>query len=169
MTDLRGAGDRAVAAKACEARSTRSLSCFRKSYFKMRVFRSGQRGVTRRHERWIGMRWARRASEGWSFTGFKTYCVLQPPPYRNWTYQCWGAHAESFGRRVTHTGGNSMQTSCSSPSGPCIEMISTSQSNTVDPSRLSVAAFGRIAWMTSLQPIAAARRVSIHSEERALQ
>src|SRR5215831_17799978 len=32
----------------------------------MRVFRSGQRGVTRRHERWIGMRWARRASEGWS-------------------------------------------------------------------------------------------------------
>jgi uncharacterized protein YecT (DUF1311 family) len=27
---------------------------------------------------------------GGPFAGFKTSCVLQPPPYGNWTYECWG-------------------------------------------------------------------------------
>lgn len=34
----------------------------------------------------------RMASEDGSgtFAGYKAYCVLQPPPYGNWTYECWG-------------------------------------------------------------------------------
>lgn len=32
---------------------------------------------------------------GSAFSGFKTSCVLQPPPYGNWTYECWGqAHRQ---------------------------------------------------------------------------
>lgn len=25
-----------------------------------------------------------------TFAGYRTYCVLQPPPYGNWDYECWG-------------------------------------------------------------------------------
>ena len=34
----------------------------------------------------------RMASEDGSgtFAGYKAHCVLQPPPYGNWTYECWG-------------------------------------------------------------------------------
>jgi uncharacterized protein YecT (DUF1311 family) len=32
---------------------------------------------------------------GGMFAGFETYCGLQPPPYGNWTYECWGgAHRQ---------------------------------------------------------------------------
>jgi uncharacterized protein YecT (DUF1311 family) len=32
---------------------------------------------------------------GGTFAGYKTYCVLQPPPYGHWTYECWGdAHRQ---------------------------------------------------------------------------
>jgi len=36
---------------------------------------------------------------GGAFAGFKTYCVLQPPPYGNWSYECWGsAHRQNNDR-----------------------------------------------------------------------
>lgn len=36
---------------------------------------------------------------GGPFTGFQTYCVLQPPPYGSWDYECWGdAHRQQNGR-----------------------------------------------------------------------
>jgi len=32
---------------------------------------------------------------GGAFAGYKTYCVLQPPPYGSWDYECWGeAHRQ---------------------------------------------------------------------------
>jgi uncharacterized protein YecT (DUF1311 family) len=36
---------------------------------------------------------------GGTFAGFQTFCVLQPPPYGNWTYVCWGdAHRQQDDR-----------------------------------------------------------------------
>jgi uncharacterized protein YecT (DUF1311 family) len=36
---------------------------------------------------------------GGAFAGFKTDCVLQPPPYGNWSYECWGeAHRQNASR-----------------------------------------------------------------------
>ena len=36
---------------------------------------------------------------GSRFAGFKTDCVLQPPPYGSWNYECWGdAHRQQNGR-----------------------------------------------------------------------
>jgi hypothetical protein len=37
---------------------------------------------------------------GGAFAGFKTYCVLQPPPYGTWTYECWGEAYRQHGDRV---------------------------------------------------------------------
>jgi uncharacterized protein YecT (DUF1311 family) len=41
---------------------------------------------------------------GGAFSGFKTFCVLQPPPYGNWTYQCWGDAYRQHGGRVCSSG-----------------------------------------------------------------
>jgi uncharacterized protein YecT (DUF1311 family) len=36
---------------------------------------------------------------GGPFAGFRTFCVLQPPPYGGWNYACWGeAHRQHNGR-----------------------------------------------------------------------
>jgi uncharacterized protein YecT (DUF1311 family) len=36
---------------------------------------------------------------GGPFAGFKTACVLQPPPYGKWAYECWGsAHRQNNNR-----------------------------------------------------------------------
>jgi uncharacterized protein YecT (DUF1311 family) len=34
------------------------------------------------------------------FAGYKTYCVLQPPPYGNWTYECWGVTLRQHNDRI---------------------------------------------------------------------
>jgi uncharacterized protein YecT (DUF1311 family) len=42
---------------------------------------------------------ARSKDGGGPLVGFKTYCALQPPPYGNWSYECWGsAHRQNNGR-----------------------------------------------------------------------
>jgi uncharacterized protein YecT (DUF1311 family) len=37
---------------------------------------------------------------GGVFAGFETYCVLQPPPYGNWTYECWGGAYRQHNDRI---------------------------------------------------------------------
>jgi uncharacterized protein YecT (DUF1311 family) len=37
---------------------------------------------------------------GGRFAGYKTYCVLQPPPYGNWSYECWGEVHREHNDRV---------------------------------------------------------------------
>ena len=37
---------------------------------------------------------------GGSFAGYKSYCVLQPPPYGSWEYQCWGEVHRQHSNRI---------------------------------------------------------------------
>jgi uncharacterized protein YecT (DUF1311 family) len=35
-----------------------------------------------------------------TFAGYRTYCVLQPPPYGNWNYECWGDTLRQHNDRI---------------------------------------------------------------------
>ena len=35
-----------------------------------------------------------------TFAGYKTYCVLQPPPYGGWNYECWGETLRQHNDRI---------------------------------------------------------------------
>jgi uncharacterized protein YecT (DUF1311 family) len=37
---------------------------------------------------------------GGAFAGFRTFCVLQPPPYGNWSYECWGTVHRQHNDRI---------------------------------------------------------------------
>jgi uncharacterized protein YecT (DUF1311 family) len=37
---------------------------------------------------------------GSTFSGYKTYCVLQPPPYGSWDYECWGDTLRQHNDRI---------------------------------------------------------------------
>jgi uncharacterized protein YecT (DUF1311 family) len=37
---------------------------------------------------------------GGKFAGYRTYCVLQPPPYGNWGYECWGDTLRQHNDRI---------------------------------------------------------------------
>ncbi|MGO4716854.1 lysozyme inhibitor LprI family protein [Bradyrhizobium sp. 2TAF24] len=37
---------------------------------------------------------------GGTFAGFRTFCVLQPPPYGRWTYECWGDTIRQHNDRI---------------------------------------------------------------------
>lgn len=40
---------------------------------------------------------------GGTFDGFRTYCVLQPPPYGNWAYECWGEMHRQHNDKICST------------------------------------------------------------------
>lgn len=37
---------------------------------------------------------------GGAFAGYKAFCVLQPPPYANWDYECWGETRRQQNERI---------------------------------------------------------------------
>ena len=37
---------------------------------------------------------------GGPFAGYKTHCLLQPPPYANWDYECWGETLRQQNERI---------------------------------------------------------------------
>jgi uncharacterized protein YecT (DUF1311 family) len=35
-----------------------------------------------------------------TFAGYRTFCVLQPPPYGGWDYECWGVQTRQHNKRI---------------------------------------------------------------------
>jgi uncharacterized protein YecT (DUF1311 family) len=65
------------------------------TYGRMIVLQSGDPILTMEQQRKIRLR-----DSGGAFTGYKTHCVLQPPPYGNWSYECWGDTLRQHNDRI---------------------------------------------------------------------
>jgi uncharacterized protein YecT (DUF1311 family) len=66
---------------------------------RLNVLRTATPIRTMEHERKIAS-----SDSGGRFAGYRTYCVLQPPPYGSWSYQCWGEIHRQNNDRVCSVG-----------------------------------------------------------------
>jgi uncharacterized protein YecT (DUF1311 family) len=68
---------------------------FKVTYDRMMFLRSGNLIFSMEQQRK-----ARLQDSGGTFTGYKTHCVLQPPPYGDWSYECWGDTLRQHNDRI---------------------------------------------------------------------
>jgi uncharacterized protein YecT (DUF1311 family) len=68
---------------------------FTVTYDRMMFLRNGDPILTMEQQRKIRLQ-----DSGGAFTGYKAHCVLQPPPYGNWNYECWGETLRQHNDRI---------------------------------------------------------------------
>jgi uncharacterized protein YecT (DUF1311 family) len=68
---------------------------FTVTYGRMISLQSGGLILTMEQQRKIRLH-----DSGGAFTGYKTHCVLQPPPYGVWNYECWGDTLRQHNDRI---------------------------------------------------------------------
>lgn len=68
---------------------------FTVTYDRMMFLRTGDPILTMEQQRKIRLQ-----DSGGAFTGYKTHCVLQPPPYGNWNCECWGDTLRQHNDRI---------------------------------------------------------------------